>query len=283
MKKNIITSLTLPVLFLVPALVAGQPRPEGRNPETPIRPEPKPEIHRHPGYIEVSGWAEKEIVPDEIHYIIEIKEYFEEEFQAGSKPEDYKTKVNIQTIEENFRKGLKKAGIDQKNIRLEDAGDYWRPRGQEFQISKRFDITLTQPGQIDLILGNLDPKGINSLYIGKLDNSRMEEYDREGRIEALQNAREKATYMAEALGGKLGEAMLIVENGTPGSRPVYTENMMLKSAVADCAPSYSRSYSPEEFRLIRKSYSVMVRFSMDPSPVPTMGPQPSVQPGKDRK
>lgn len=282
MKKNIFTSLTLPALFLIPALVAAQPRPEGRGPEAPIRPEPAPGIHRNPGYIEVSGWAEKEIVPDEIHYIIEIKEYFEEEFQAGSEPEDYRTKVDIQTIEENFRKSLKKAGINKENIRLEDAGDYWRPRGQEFQISKRFDITLSQPGQIDLILENLDPKGINSLYIGKLDNSRMEEYDREGRIEALQDAREKATYMAETLGGKLGEALLIVENGTPGSRPIRAENMMFKSAVADYA-GYSRSYSPEEFRLIRKSYSVMVRFSMDPDPSVPTEPQPLPSQGKDRK
>lgn len=31
-------------------------------------------------YIEVTGTSEVEIVPDEIHYIIEIKEYFAEEF-----------------------------------------------------------------------------------------------------------------------------------------------------------------------------------------------------------
>lgn len=30
-------------------------------------------------YIEVTGTSEIEIVPDKIHYIIEIREYFEEE------------------------------------------------------------------------------------------------------------------------------------------------------------------------------------------------------------
>ena len=31
-------------------------------------------------YIEVIGTSEIEIVPDKIHYLIEIREYFEEEF-----------------------------------------------------------------------------------------------------------------------------------------------------------------------------------------------------------
>ena len=37
-------------------------------------------------YIEVTGTSEIEIVPDKIHYLIEIREYFEEEFDGKSKP-----------------------------------------------------------------------------------------------------------------------------------------------------------------------------------------------------
>lgn len=44
-------------------------------------------------YIEVTGTSEIEIVPDKIHYIIEIREYFEEEFDGHSKPEDYHTRL----------------------------------------------------------------------------------------------------------------------------------------------------------------------------------------------
>ena len=35
-------------------------------------------------YIEVTGTSEIEIVPDKIHYLIEIREYFEEEFDGKS-------------------------------------------------------------------------------------------------------------------------------------------------------------------------------------------------------
>ena len=42
-------------------------------------------------YIEVTGTSEITLVPDEIHYLIEIKEYWEEEFDGKSKPENYRT------------------------------------------------------------------------------------------------------------------------------------------------------------------------------------------------
>ena len=45
------------------------------------------EVNEH--YIEVTGTSEIEIMPDKIHYIIEIREYFEEEFDGKSKPEEY--------------------------------------------------------------------------------------------------------------------------------------------------------------------------------------------------
>ena len=51
-------------------------------------------------YIEVTGTSEIEVVPDRIHYVIEIREYFEEEFDGVSKPEEYRTKVPLTRIEE---------------------------------------------------------------------------------------------------------------------------------------------------------------------------------------
>ena len=53
----------------------------------------------HERYIEVTGTSEIEIVPDKIHYLIEIREYFEEEFDGKSKPEEYRTKVPLSEIE----------------------------------------------------------------------------------------------------------------------------------------------------------------------------------------
>lgn len=55
-------------------------------------------------YIEVTGSSEIEVVPDEIHLLIQIKEYWKEEFVPKSKPEDYKTKVPLEWIEKDLRR-----------------------------------------------------------------------------------------------------------------------------------------------------------------------------------
>lgn len=88
------------------------------------------EVNEH--YIEVTGTSEIEIMPDKIHYIIEIREYFEEEFDGKSKPEEYHTKVPLSQIKQGLRKKLSEVGITQDVIRTQEIGDYWRKQGQDF-------------------------------------------------------------------------------------------------------------------------------------------------------
>lgn len=120
-------------------------------------------------YIEVTGTSEIEIVPDKIHYLIEIREYFEEEFDGKSKPEEYRTKVPLSEIEQGLREALANAGIPQNAIRTQEIGDYWRQQGQDFLVSKKFDITLTDFNQINEIIKRIDTKGVHSMRIGELE------------------------------------------------------------------------------------------------------------------
>lgn len=206
-------------------------------------------------YIEVTGTSQIEIVPDEIHYIIEIKEYWEEEFHENAKPEDYRTKVSLAAIERDLRKALRKAGIGEKEIRMQEAGDYWRERGRDFLIAKQFDITLNDFGQIDKILQAVDTKGIHSMRIGELKNKDMQAYRRQGKIEALKAARAKAAYLVEALGRQLGGVLRIVE---PQEERNYSRFPTAQSNV-----SYSRTEGFDTFRTIRLNYSMSVRFEIN--------------------
>lgn len=104
------------------------------------------EVNEH--YIEVTGTSEIEIMPDKIHYIIEIREYFEEEFDGKSKPEEHHNKMPLSQIEQGLRKKLSEVGITQDVIRTQEIGDYWRKQGQDFLISKQFDIALADFKQI---------------------------------------------------------------------------------------------------------------------------------------
>ena len=146
------------------------------------------EVNEH--YIEVTGTSEIEIMPDKIHYIIEIREYFEEEFDGKSKPEEYHTKVPLSQIEQGLRKKLSEVGITQDVIRTQEIGDYWRKQGQDFLISKQFDITLTDFKQIDEIIKHIDTKGINTMRIGELENKDMLVYHQKENIMNIEDVKQ---------------------------------------------------------------------------------------------
>lgn len=202
-------------------------------------------------YIEVTGTSEIEIVPDKIHYLIEIQEYFEEEFDGKSKPEEYHTKVPLSEIEQGLREALASAGIPQNAIRTQEVGDYWRQQGQDFLVSKQFDITLTDFNQINEIVKRIDTKGIHTMRIGELENKDMLAYHQKGKIEALKAAQKKATYLVEALGKKLGDVIRIVEKDSSNALPFVQSNVLSSDAALF-----------DNFRTIKKNYSMLVRFEI---------------------
>ena len=201
-------------------------------------------------YIEVTGTSEITLVPDEIHYLIEIKEYWEEEFDGKSKPENYRTKVPLIGIERNLRAALRKIGIPEDAIRTQEVGE----RGFEFLVSKRFDITLTDFSQIDEILKVIDMKGISYMRIGELKNKDMQVYRQQGKIEALKAAQKKAGYLVEALGKRLGDVIRIVEPQESAGYPRYF------AAQSNVSSSQSEAY--DAFRTIKLNYSMLVRFEI---------------------
>ena len=195
-------------------------------------------------YIEVTGTSEITLVPDEIHYLIEIKEYWEEEFDG----------MSLIGIERNLRAALRKIGIPEDAIRTQEVGDYWRERGFEFLVSKRFDITLTDFSQIDEILKVIDMKGISYMRIGELKNKDMQVYRQQGKIEALKAAQKKAGYLVEALGKRLGDVIRIVEPQESAGYPRYF------AAQSNVSSSQSEAY--DAFRTIKLNYSMLVRFEI---------------------
>lgn len=204
-------------------------------------------------YIEVTGTSEIEIVPDKIHYLIEIREYFEEEFDGKSKSEEYRTKVPLGQIEQQLWKVLIDVGIPKEAVRTQEVGDYWRRQGQDFLVSKKYDITLTDFKQIDEIVKRIDTRGVNTMRIGELENKDMLVYHQKGKIEALKAAQRKAAYLVEALGKKLGEVIRIVEDGNAGMSSFF-------SAQSNVRASDAASF--DGFRTIKKYYSMQVRFEI---------------------
>ena len=89
------------------------------------------------------------------------------------------------------------------------------------------------------------------MHIGKLENKDMLSYHQKGKVEALKAVRQKVSYLVEVLGKKLGDVILIVEDGSGSAFPVCT-----KQCISFDAASF------DGFRTIKKDYSMLVRFEI---------------------
>lgn len=179
--------------------------------------------------IEVKGSADMEIEPDELLLVVGIQEYWEEEFEENTEPEDYKTKVPLAEIEDDLIKKLRQVGIDKADVKTRNVGNYWRRQGKEFLFSKQLEIELRDFSKINDLIDLLDAKGIRNMNISELRHSKMEQYKNQVKVEALQNAREKAAVLVESLGEELGEVISITEMSSGFVRPMHGAEMMARS------------------------------------------------------
>lgn len=85
------------------------------------------------------------------------------------------------------------------------------------------------------------------MRIGELENKDILAYHQKGKIEALKAAQQKVTYLVEALGKKLGDVIRIVEEGNSNIFPFAQSNVLS---------------SFDNFRTIKKNYSMLVRFEI---------------------
>lgn len=168
--------------------------------------------------IEVKGWAEKEIIPDEIYFRIALKEY-----KDGSR------KIDINRLEAQLVEAVKKLQIDADNLQAENMyGHNWdwkKKEAGEFLATKSFIIKLENVKQLNDLIGSLDARGVHSSGINEYSHSKMDEYQKELKIEAIQAAKEKAKYLLVAIDEELGRALEIqeIEYGRP--QPMYQRAM----------------------------------------------------------
>ena len=206
-------------------------------------------------FIEVNGVSQVELVPDRIHYIVQLREYYAEEFD-GAKPEEFKSCVSMDQIDKEFRNHLYELGIKDDAVRLQEVGDYgWRREGEPFYVSKRYDITLDDFVMIDKINTRIDRKAVEYMIVGDLECDSIDHYRRQCRVDALKSALTKAEYMAQALGAQVGEVLQIEEPAgaglVEGVSSVATSNI-----AVDAAAGY------DNFRTITLRATVRVRFSL---------------------
>jgi len=200
--------------------------------------------------IEVSGSAEMDVAPDEIYVSVTLREFMIE-----------RKKQPIANIEKDFKEVINSLKIDNKLLSLEGVYgtfdyDYKTQKRGDFLNAKTYIIKFSDMDKYNQLVMMLDKKGIENIHIQRTGHSKMEEYRRKVKVEALKAAKEKADLLLAAIGKQTGEVQLIRErdNNMGHMQPMY-----LKSNVAMDLNNESGG-QPIEMQKIKLRYEIDVHF-----------------------
>ncbi len=154
-------------------------------------------------YISIIGSAEMNIQPNEIELEIVFKEY-----------EKNDEKINLDAIEDEFYKTIKKNKIDKKNVLFGQSNYYWyywwTYRNDDLK-RKTLTLKLTPKTNLLKLVKDLDQPWVESLRISKSTHTKLQEFRKEIKIKAIKAAKEKANYLLESIGEKTGKVISIEE------------------------------------------------------------------------
>ena len=201
--------------------------------------------------IEVTGIAEQEVTPDIIYVSISLQEYM-----------NGKNRVTIDVLENQLEKGVKDAGIAREDFTINDVSawnnTYQKKKTPDFLAGKQYLVKVTDLNKYNQILAKVDPKGIQSTNIQSYDYSKINELKNTLKLKALLSARDKAAFLVNGLGDKLGSALSISESDN-SSFPQPRAMMMFKSAAADAA---GPAESDIDFKKIKLSFQIQATFEI---------------------
>lgn len=203
-------------------------------------------------YIEVTGVAYKEVVPDEIYFNVQINE------------KDNKGKESVDKLEKEMLSKLESLGLNIKeDVTLNDLSSnfkfYFIKRTDIF-ASKEYSVKVNSASLAGKVINGLTSIGISNVTLDRLEYSKEEELKLEVKRMAILNAKEKANLLVGALNQQLGKALHIQEFDNPRVfRPQIMEMNVRAKAAFD-----TEAVEPHfEFDKIRVDASIQVKFAIN--------------------
>jgi uncharacterized protein YggE len=235
-------------LFLV-YLASGQPITDKANP--------------FPKTITVTGSSEMEIIPDEIYVVVDLREY-------QKKGQD---KTDIETIKSAFLQKCKEIGLPDSVITIASYEGYNNPwlrkkKKTELYASISYQIKFTKSSDVDKLVDRLDDDATQNFRIAKTSHSRITEFRKQLKIQAVKAAKDKGIYLTEAIGEKLGEAITISEpdeDFTGYYNQLFNQKVVSNYALSQEKLAPDSTGDPEamiDFKRIKLRYEVNVVFAL---------------------
>lgn len=213
--------------------------------------------------INVSGVAEMEIVPDEIYVNVQLREY---DRKGGGK-------VDLESIKSEFLKsalsiGLKESDISVQNYQTYDQNYWWtrknKKKNPDMKAGITYEIKMATTRKMDELVQKLDDEATENFYISRVDHSKLQEFKKQLKIQAVQVARDKANYLAEAINEKAGEAITINE---PNEMSIYPQPMFANVRAMGMQSMDAGGGQPEtapniDFKKLKLKFEVTAVFAL---------------------
>lgn len=152
-------------------------------------------------YIEVKGFADTLIVPDEIYIKIIISE------------RDSKDRISVEEIESKFVASLKAIGIDtERDLSTNDLGSNYRfyfLKKRDVMKSKQYILKVTKATTASRVFMVLEDLDISNASIDRVDHSQIVHIKNLARSRAAANAKFRAEMLTRPLGQSVGTAIHI--------------------------------------------------------------------------
>lgn len=197
-------------------------------------------------FIEVTGIAEMEVEPDEILFNIGIK---------GD------NKNQLADNEKQLFEILKNNGVKNEDIKFKSM--YQNIYSKTKIFTKNLQFKVTKKTDVGNLFENLNQKWITSINIDEIRNTKIADYRKTVKINALKAAKEKADYLLESMAKKTGNPLEIVEIEDYTSDTVLPMNFRAKTANIQLeAADANVDYSFENIDNIKLKYSIKTKYEI---------------------
>ena len=200
-------------------------------------------------YVEVTGKAEMQVVPDLIYLKIKISE------------KDSKNKVSVAAMEKMMTDKFQELGIDvKKDLSVNDFLSFFKNKmlaKADVILAKEYQLVVHDARTAGRVINELEKLDISNVSVDHLDHTKIEDLRKEVKMNAVKAAKDKAEYLTKSIGQNIGRAIFISE---------LDNNFSPSNSIS--VRGYSYSYSEPklaidlDFEKIKLEYSILVRFEL---------------------
>jgi uncharacterized protein YggE len=205
-------------------------------------------------YVEVNGRAEMEIVPDLIYIKIKISE------------KDPKNKAAIDQTEKLMLEKLQAISIDvTKDLTVNDLSSSFKNHflsKADIILAKEYQLVVRDGKTASKVFIELEKIGISNTSIDRVDHTKILDFRKEVKVNAIKAAQEKAYSLAHAISQNIGRALFIQEaeytpiNYNYAANNAYT---FRDTAAVHRGDSYETTL---DFEKIKLESTILVRFEL---------------------